>query len=168
MEEPKSDSRQFPDEKKLPCTNVHTSKSGSRTSSERKPYSQEDTIMFAKTYTNQSHTSDSTTSDGYEADDESYSNYPISYLPSFVLSLRAPGTRPAPRRRKGILDPINAGEDAAFFARANRQFQQRIRDVVRDNEKKAKKEVFEATKESEAVLRAKADAATMACKDQLS
>ncbi|KAB8291182.1 hypothetical protein EYC80_009870 [Monilinia laxa] len=165
MELTKPNLRELSAEKKLPCTEIHPSNSGYQTTSERKIHSPEDTIMYEKNHTNQSNTSDSPTSDGYDADDESYGNHPISHRPSFELALRAQGPHPkyvpAPRRRKGILDPLNVGDDIAFFAGANRQFQQRMRDIVHDKEMKAKKEVYEAMEEKEALLKA----ATKASKD---
>lgn len=124
---------------------AYTSRSGSRRILGERilplQSSPEDTIMSDESYVNQTHSSDTTMSGEYCSDGTDTEE---ATIPRVVVGL-APQLPPhqryvsaAARHHQGILEPSQAAEDAAFFARANRQYQQRIQEIVSDNEKRDK------------------------------
>ncbi|ESZ94768.1 hypothetical protein SBOR_4880 [Sclerotinia borealis F-4128] len=188
MELSKSGSRNIPDEKSLASTKVHTSKSGSRTIlGERKfPSPEDDAIMSDGNYTHDTNIyrpycglaprveaeefpeDDTILSDENYTDADHTSDTTIR-RPYIGLALEAPAPQrryvPAPRRHQGVLDPKYVAEDAAFFARANRQYHQKIQEVVREDEMKNKEDMSATVDKWKSTLTAKTKAAPDVSKD---
>ncbi|KAM0127617.1 hypothetical protein ACHAO1_009428 [Botrytis cinerea] len=169
MELPKHDSRSISNQKYLPSEKMHQNGSGSRdildeqdtTSSEDDVImsdenwsyviESEDTYMCDDYYTDGTHTGETTIyrpSSGIEPQETA----PVkSYAPAQPLQKRY---KPARRRYRGILDPYENAEDAAFFAQANTQFQRGIREALRKSEEEYKEEKSRSATKGNTVLTA--------------
>ncbi|KAJ8058366.1 hypothetical protein OCU04_012558 [Sclerotinia nivalis] len=165
MDLPKRPPKNMSDERDLPSKEVHTSKSGSRIvlGKRKLPSSSEDVIMSDENWSYETQAEDSLLSDDYYTDD-THSGATTFHRPSSELEPPAasPDKRfvPAPRRYHGILDPLEAAEDAAFFARANVRYRQGIENVFRENERKAKENLSGTAGRKKAVSKTKAHAAS--------
>lgn len=155
MELPKHDSRSFSNQRRLPTEKMYQGGSGFRDvfgqqyttspdddvimSDENWSYvtESEDTYMDDDYYTDGTHTGDTTIYRPSSGLAPQVSAPVKSFAPA-----QAPQKRyvPAPRRYRGILNPHEGAEDAAFFAHANTRYQQGIREALRKSEERCKEE----------------------------
>ncbi|KAI9644984.1 hypothetical protein NHQ30_007019 [Ciborinia camelliae] len=162
MELPKPGSRKRSDERNVPHGHreAHTSNTGSRVIlGERKLPTPEDTIMTDESYTSATYDHDISMSDGYytneaQAGDTTINRSTYGFVaptapapapaaapkPRFAAPAPKPRFVPAPRRRKGILDPREAADNAAFFSRASRQYHHEIGEIVRQGAPRAQRD----------------------------
>ncbi|TGO23755.1 hypothetical protein BPAE_0122g00110 [Botrytis paeoniae] len=174
MELPKYDPRSVSNQKKLPSKRMHKSGSGSRDilheqettspeedvimSDENWSYvtDSEDTYMDDEYYTDGTHTGDTTIYRQSSGLAPQVAAPVKSYAPA-----QAPQKRyvPAPRRYRGILDPYESAEDAAFFAHANTRYQQGIREVLCKSEERSKEKKPRSARKENTVLAAETNAA---------
>ncbi|QSZ29908.1 hypothetical protein DSL72_004426 [Monilinia vaccinii-corymbosi] len=162
MEPPNPNSRNIPDEKKWPYKEIHRSDSSSRVIlGERKLPFPRDAIKTDENDANPNHGSDTTMFDAYYTNDGCYTDHTTIHRPSFGLAPQAPAPQPsyvpAPRRLKGFLKARDVGEDAAFFAHANRQYQKNIQDIVRLNKKKVNEDTSGTAEKKKEILTGKAN-----------
>ncbi|KAF5867634.1 uncharacterized protein Bfra_010609 [Botrytis fragariae] len=177
MELPKYDSRSISNPKNLPPEKVHKSGSGSRDilREQEKTFSGEDLIMSDENWSYITESEDTYMDDDYYTDGTHTGDTTI-YRPSSGLApqvtapvksyapVQAPQKRyvPAPRRYRGILDPYEGAEDAAFFAHANTRYQQGIREALRKSEEKCKEEKSRSARKENTGLTTRTNAAPAA------
>lgn len=169
MELPKRDSRDIHDKEPPLPTEAHKSRSGSRNIlGERKlPSQEEDVIMSDENWTYE--TEEDTSISDYYSTDATQSSDTTTRHPSSGLAPSASDLQQkylaGPRRHEGRLGYNRMVEDAVFFARANQQYQQNLREVIRENAINAQRDPSGAAEKRKSFLRAKADAASKASKD---
>ncbi|TGO45355.1 hypothetical protein BCON_0400g00050 [Botryotinia convoluta] len=166
MELPKRDSRSISDQKNLPSEKMNKSGSGSRNIlGEQETTSPEDVIMSDENWSYVTESEDTYMCDDYYTDG-TYTGDTTIYRPSSGLApqvtapvksyapAQAPQKRyvPAPPRYRGILDPYEGAEDAAFFAHANTRYQQGIREALRKSEERSKEEKPRSARKENTVL----------------
>ncbi|KAF7936389.1 uncharacterized protein EAE98_002608 [Botrytis deweyae] len=177
MELPKHDSRRFSNQESLPSEKVHQSGSGSRNVSGQQDTtsSDDDVIMSDENWSYVTESEDTYMDDVYYTDGTHTGDTTI-YRPSSGLApqvsatlksfaqAQAPQKRyvPAPRRYRGILDPHEGAEDAAFFAHANTRYQQGIREALRKSEEKYKEDKLRSARKEKTGFTAQTNAAPAA------
>ncbi|KAF7886606.1 uncharacterized protein EAF01_011284 [Botrytis porri] len=177
MELPRHDSRSLSNQKDLPSEKMHQSGSGSRNISGQQDANspEDDVIMSDENWSHVTESEDTYMGDDYYTDGTHTGDTTI-YRPSSGLALQesapvksfapaqAPQKRyvPAPRRYRGVLDPYEGAEDAAFFAHANTRYQQGIREALRKSEEKSKEETSRSARKENTALAAGTNAAAAA------
>ncbi|TEY29604.1 hypothetical protein BOTCAL_0929g00040 [Botryotinia calthae] len=169
MESPKRDLRSISNQKDLPSEKMHKRGSGSQDilgeqettspeddvimSDENWSYvtESEDTYMCDDCYTDGTHTGDTKIYRPSPGIAPQVTAPVKSYAPAQPLQKRY---IPARRRYRGILDPYENAEDAAFFAHANTQYQRGIREALRKSEEEYKEEKSRSATKENTVLTA--------------
>ncbi|KAF7951830.1 hypothetical protein EAE96_007128 [Botrytis aclada] len=176
MELPNYDSRSISNQKSLPSEKLDRSGSGSRNIlGEQETTSPEDVIMSDENWSYVTESEDTYMCDDYYTDGTQSGDTTIyrpssglapqvsdpvkSYVPAQASQRRYV---PAPRRYRGILDPCESAEDAAFFAHANTRYQQGIREALRKSEERSKEEKAGSARKENNVLTARTNAAPTA------
>ncbi|KAF7895958.1 hypothetical protein EAF00_005973 [Botryotinia globosa] len=167
MELPKHDSRSLSNQRKLPSEEMYQNGSGSRDISGQQDTTSpdDDVIMSDENWSYVTESEDTYMDDDYYTDGTNSGDTTI-YRPSSGLApqvsapvksfapAQAPQKRyvPAPRRYRGILDPHEGAENAAFFAHANTRYQQGIREALRKSEEESREEKSRSTRKENTVL----------------
>ncbi|APA06248.1 predicted protein [Sclerotinia sclerotiorum 1980 UF-70] len=158
----------MPNERNLPSKEIQKSKSDPQTIlDENKPSSSSsDIIMSDENWNYETQTKDSLMFDGsYATNTQSStttSHHPSS-KPEHPASSSDKRYVPTPRRYRGILDPRDAAEDAAFFARANRRYRQGIENAFRENERKTGEKIFGSAERKKVVLKDEGSCGFFSC-----